>query len=134
MNYQKLKEEREERNLFARYLGIQITDMSFHHAEASMKIIKEYFNPNGSVHGGCLYTISDVVCGAAASTCGYDITTLNSDFHYLKAVKNTGNINAVAECVRAGRTIQVYEARVYDDSNILLANGIFTYMILQSSN
>ena len=85
MDFEKLKSFRNINNNFAKLLGIELTELSDGYAKATMKVTKEFLNPIGSLHGGCLYTIADIVGGAAASSYGIHVTTIDGNFHYLRA-------------------------------------------------
>ena len=89
MDYEKLKSFRNINNNFAKLLGIELTELSNGYAKAEMKVTKELLNPIGSIHGGCLYTIADIAGGAAASSYGIHVTTIDGNFHYLRAGLNT---------------------------------------------
>ena len=58
-------------NFYMRNLKIEILDMKQGFVKAKMLVTKEILNPYGSVHGGCLYSLADIVTGVAACTYGY---------------------------------------------------------------
>ena len=70
MDFERLKEHRNHLNAFANYIGLHITQLGEGSARAEMPVTKDHLNPIGSVHGGCLATMADVVGGAAASSYG----------------------------------------------------------------
>ena len=124
MDYERLRELRNSTNPFARHLELTITAIRDGEAEAELPVTSDYLNPGGSVHGGCLYTLADAVGGAAASSCGMHIATVDSSFHFLRAGR--------ARAIKRGKRLLVYEVTVYDDQDSLLAQGIFTYMPLSN--
>lgn len=130
MDYQKLIDLRNTTNPFTRYVGIEITDISEGSASATMAVSDKHLNPGGSVHGGCLFTLADTVGGAAASSYGRHITTVNSDFHFLRAGLHTSYLTGKAKEIKHGKRLMVFEITIYDDKDALLAEGIFTYMPL----
>ena len=130
MDYEKLMRERNVKNAYARYNGIKVTAMSKGAATAEMSITDNMLNPYHIIHGGCLYTIADVAGGAAATSYGYKVTTVDSSFHYLRAGAGTTKLVATAREIKAGKTLLVFDISVMDQNGTLLAEGIFTYMSL----
>ncbi len=130
MDYEKLKQYRNENNPYAQYNGIRLTALSKGSATAEMTITENMTNPFHIVHGGCLYTIADVTAGAAASSHGCKSTTVDSSFHYLRAGSGTKKLIASAREIKAGKTLLVYDVTVRDQNDALLAEGIFTLMSL----
>lgn len=130
MDFEKLKSFRNMNNNFARLLGIELTEISDGYAKAEMTATKELINPIGSLHGGCLYTIADVAGGAAASSYGIHVTTIDGNFHYLRAGLNTKKLYATATEIKKGKKISVYSISVTDQDDVELAVGIFSFMSL----
>lgn len=130
MNYEKILLYRNKHNAFANYIGLRVTEIKEGYARSEMPITEKHYNPIGSVHGGCLFTIADVTCGAAASSYGYNVTTVDSHIHYLRAGLNTTHLYGEAKEIKHGKKILVYEITVKDQNQVLLANAIFTFMSL----
>jgi len=103
MDFEKLKSFRNINNNFAKLLVIELTELSNGYAKAEMKVTKELLNPIGSIHGGCLYTIADIAGGAAASSYGIHVTTIDGNFHYLRAGLNTKKLYATATEIKKGK-------------------------------
>ncbi|MDD6666581.1 MAG: PaaI family thioesterase [Lachnospiraceae bacterium] len=128
-DYEQMIRARNQANRFARQLGIQIIDMQRGYAKAMMPITKEVKNPIGSVHGGCLFTLADVVCGAAASSYGMQATTLDSSFHFLRAgLEDDGELYGTAQVIKHGKRITVLDTKISDQTGRILCTGTFTYM------
>ena len=70
MNYAAILKFRNEMNPFAQMLHIDATDLSEGYARAEMPVTEELYNPQGAVHGGVLYTLSDIAGGNAAASHG----------------------------------------------------------------
>lgn len=130
MDFEKMKDFRNHKSAFGKMLGIVITDIQTGKAEAVMEINETMTNPIGSVHGGCLFTIADIAGGAAASSYGYHITTVDSSFYYLRAGMNTRSLKTTAEVVKHGKRMTVVRVSVADQDGVVLAEGMFTYMSL----
>lgn len=130
MDYEKLLKYRMERNQFARHLGVQLTEITLGGAKGIVEIRPEHLNPIGSVHGGCLFTLADVVAAAAASSYGEHITTMDCNIHYLKAGLNSTSIHADAKVLKHGRKVTVVEVGITDQDGVLLITAILTFMSL----
>lgn len=130
MDFEKLKNFRNSQNEFGKTLGITITEIQTGRAEVVMEISEKMLNPIGSVHGGCLFTIADTACGAAASSYGYHITTMDSSFYYLRAGLGTRQLKATAEVIKHGKRTTVVRVFVADQDAVVLAEGLFTFMSL----
>ena len=84
MNYAAILKFRNEMNPFAQMLHIDATDLSEGYARAEMPVTEELYNPQGAVHGGVLYTLSDIAGGNAAASHGEWIATLDASMSYLR--------------------------------------------------
>ena len=130
MDFEKLRLYRNIKNNFANLLGIKLSEISEGYAKAEMDVKTELLNPIGSLHGGCLYTIADIAGGAAASSYGIHVTTIDGNFHYLRAGINTKELYATATEIKKGKKISVYSISVKDQDDVELAVGIFSFMSL----
>lgn len=130
MNYEKIIKYRNDSNAFANMVNSYITELDTGYAKAEMTITEKHLNPVGSVHGGCLYTIADIACGAAASSHGYQVTTLDSNFHYLRPGLGTTHLYAEARELKYGKRVMVYQVTIKDQNDTVLTEGIFTFMSL----
>ena len=78
MDYEKIRKLRNDHNYFARMFGLEVTRIEEGRAESRVRVTDQLYNPIGSIHGGCLYTIADVTCGAAVASYGIKATTMQS--------------------------------------------------------
>lgn len=130
MDYTKLKQYRNRLNAFANLIGLSITEIGEGAAKTELPVTANHLNPVGSVHGGCLATIADVTGGAAASSCGWQVTTLDCSLHYLRPGLNTTCLYGEARELKRGKRILVYDVTIRDQDGTVLAEGIYTYMSL----
>ena len=82
------------------------------------------------MHGGCLYSLADSVCGVAAATYGHYVTTLNGNINYMVAAKDTDYVICDAKVRRMGRTIGVVDYEITGDDGCLFCTGTMTYYAL----
>jgi len=87
-------------------------------------------NPIGTVHGGCLYTLADVVAGAAVSAYGNYAATVSSSFYYLEPAKNVQKLYASATVSRQGKSLCVIDVVIWSEPGTIIAKGSLSYYIL----
>lgn len=94
-----------------------------------------HYNALGSVHGGIIATVIDMVLGSAVHStlkAGQGFTTLTLELKYHRAVTaKSGRLTAIAEVVTRGREIVTAEAKLIDKNDRLFANATSTLMILK---
>ncbi len=94
-----------------------------------------HYNSLGTVHGGVIATVIDIVMGSAVHSTlkvGQGFTTLTLELKYHRAVTaKSGRLTATAEVVTRGREIVTAEASLVDKSDRLFANATSTLMILR---
>lgn len=128
--FQQLYRRVNDPEYFSAQCGILVTKLDDLYAEGEMPVSRAVMNPQNIVHGGALYTLMDAVSGIAAITCGRACVTLNSSASFLRAGEGTQMLYCVSSPVKVGRTIAVLHSAVTDDAGRELANGTFTYFIL----
>ena len=116
------------KNPFAEMMDLKITDVRLGYSKVEIDVREKHINPIGTVHGGCLYTMADVAAGSAAASHGRIAPTLDSNFHFLNAGKNTKHLIAEAHEIKYGKRAMVYDVKIYDQDEVLLACGTFTFM------
>lgn len=94
-------------------------------------IQKEFTNIYGDLHGGVLYSAVDTICGIAAGTYGYYVTTVDGQIRYLKAARATEYVTCTAKVVKPGRNITVVSFEIMDSNGMLLNTGDFTFYNLK---
>ncbi len=127
MTIEEIQEYRYQNNPFAKLLGIRTTEVGEGYAKGEMKVEERHYNAIGSVHGGCLYTLADMIGGGASTTRGYRMTTISGDLHFLSPALNTEILYCEAKEVKYGKTIAVYDVAVMNEAGKVLAKGTFSY-------
>jgi uncharacterized protein (TIGR00369 family) len=94
-----------------------------------------HYNALGSVHGGVIATVIDIVLGSAVHATlktGQGFTTLTLELKYHRAVTaKSGRLTAIAEVVTRGRDIVTARAKLVDKNDRLFADATSTLMILR---
>lgn len=130
MTIEELQAEFNETNHFLRFLGGQVTVLKKGYAEVEMTTTEAFMNSNGTLHGGLIYTLADTAAGAASRSYETGSTTLEGKMNYIRPGRcDASKIRAVAQAIHAGRKTAVYDTKVYDDQDKLLASALFTMFI-----
>ena len=128
MTFEEIRQFRNERNQFAKWLGIVITKVDDGYAEAKVPVVEQMRNPAGSVQCGVSYTFADATAGAAAASHGGHVATSDASFYYLRPALNTKYLTAVAIEVKRGKRQMIYDVIIRDDQGRATAKGVFNYM------
>ena len=111
-------------------MGIKVTDMEVGWARAEMEYSSAHRNPNGSVHGGMIFSLADSVAGTAACTHGSMVTTSTGSIYFLHAAFRPKKLIAEAMELKAGRNLMVYDVKVKTDTGKLVAKAVMEYFNL----
>jgi len=88
--------------------------------EARMSIRQHLLAPNGYLHGASVVALADTACGygtlANLPAGAFGFTTIELKTNFLGTCR-AGGVRAVAICVHTGRTTQVWDATITDESN-----------------
>lgn len=118
---------------FAGYLGIRVEEMNAQRAVVSMDFRPELTMPFGVMHGGAIASLADTAAGIAVAASleeNQRFVTAEMKLNLLRGVKD-GTLRAIAEPLHRGRRTGVYQVRVLDAAERLVALFICTQMILE---
>lgn len=118
-------------NPFGNLLQMEIIEVSEGMVQAKIPFREEMSNVYGDFHGGALYAAADTLCGIAAASYGYYVTTVNGNIEYLKAGRNTEYVICRAQVIKPGKNLSVVTFKIEDDKELLLNTGTFTFYNLR---
>ena len=104
-------------NEYLKLLGIEIVSLSKGYCKGKMSVSENIKNPYGSLHGGSLYSLADIIGGTAACT------------YFLMPAVGMDHVICEAKKVRQGRHLAVYDMILTDDENHILENASFTFYV-----
>ena len=116
---------------FAEMLGMRPKSVGDGRARFELDVGARHLNPNGTLHGGVIYSVADTAMGAALFSQldpGEQCATLEIKMNYLLPVTG-GSIAAEAAVVARTKRVGVIEAKVYDDGDTLVALATGTFYI-----
>ena len=90
---------------------------------------KNSLNPSGIAHGGLVFGLADTAMGVLAYLTGRKVVTVDSNINYLKPSSGK-KITCTSEAIKVGKTLGVYEAKIYNEKNELTALVTGTYFFL----
>lgn len=105
---------------FSAHCNVELLDASPGYARARMLIADEHLNGFGTVHGGAIFTLADLVFGSAANAHGRVAMAINCSIAYVKAAKS-GYLIAEAKEVSIGYKLATYIVTIKDEQNEIVA-------------
>ena len=118
-----------------RAMGINITSATAEEVKAEVTIGPEHLQGYGIVHGGvhCGIIESLASIGAAlfAIPKGQSVVGLENNTSFVRAVRPGTKLHAIATPVTRGRRTQVWEAKVLDEQERLVATGRVRLLCLE---
>ena len=130
IDYELIKKARNSANSFRNKIGVRVVDIKEKEAICEMEVNKSNENQIHSIAGGCLYSLADSTAGTVCASYGIKATTVSSTFNYLSPGFNCTKLTAKAKEIKHGKKIAVINVDVFDQSDRLLCNGVFTFMFL----
>ncbi len=116
---------------FAELLGMRAKSVGDGRARFELAVEAKHLNPNGTLHGGVVYSLADSAMGAALFAQlgpGEMCVTLEIKMQYL-AVVTGGGLAVEAAVVNKTKRIGVLEAKVFGDGDRLVALATGTFYI-----
>lgn len=105
-------------------LQIEFIDAGDDYIIAKMPVNKRVHQPDGVLHGGATAALAETVGSFAAhiflDTDTYFVRGIDLSAQHVKSVKK-GFVYAKAKCIHSGRTTQVFDIKVTNDSNELVS-------------
>ena len=122
-------EDRMLQGPFHTWLGLRVLDLGEDRIELAFTWREEWVvrTEGGYTHGGILATIVDLTADwALTSRAGGAVPTVDLRVDYHRPAK--GDLRAVGQVVKYGRTTSVSEAQVFDTDGALVASGRGVYL------
>lgn len=111
---------------FLRASGLRLTLLTSERVEGLIDLGPEHHQPWGLVHGGvytsAIESAASLGASAAAAERGLVAVGVNNNSNFLRSMTG-GRVTVVAEPLYQGRTQQLWEVRITDDVDRLVATG-----------
>jgi len=107
-------------------MGVRFVRANVDEVVAELQVGPHHLQPYGIVHGGVhaglIETLASVGAALAAMPRGQSVVGLDNHTSFLRAVRG-GTLRCVARPITRGRTTQVWQGEVRDESGQLVATG-----------
>ena len=115
------------------HLGIEFTEVGDDYIKATMPVDERTVQPYGVLHGGANVTLAETL-GSVAGGCCVDypkqgVVGVEINANHLKGVKS-GLVEGIARPIRIGKTIHVWEIKIYDDKKDLSCISRLTLAVI----
>ena len=115
-----------ELSAFMRAAGLHLTDVGPQTVTGWIDLGPEHHQPWGLVHGGvytsAIETAASVGASTAAAEHGLVAVGVNNNTNFVRSMV-TGRVDVLATAIQQGRTAQLWEVRVTDSEDRLVAIG-----------
>jgi 1,4-dihydroxy-2-naphthoyl-CoA hydrolase len=111
---------------FMQAAGLVLDEVQSSHVTGRIDLGPQHHQPWGLVHGGVYTTAIETAASAGASTAaqehGLVAVGVNNNTNFLRSMTD-GRVTVDARAIQQGRTQQLWEVRVTDDRDRLIATG-----------
>lgn len=109
------------REPFPKKFGIQLIDVQEGYSKVAMTFTEDMENMFGMAHGGALVALIDEAFEIASNSHGTMAVALNMNISYLATPEKGSHLAAEAKELNKTKKTAVYDIRVTDDQNNLIA-------------
>ncbi|MEN9654356.1 MAG: 1,4-dihydroxy-2-naphthoyl-CoA hydrolase [Chlamydiota bacterium] len=123
-------------NTLTSHLGMEFTEVGPNFLVVTMPVDARTLQPDGILHGGATAALVETVASVAANYClepGYGPAVgLEINVNHMKAM-HPGKVIATATPCHLGRSTQVWDVKVKDESGRLIAVGRMTMFVIRKT-
>ncbi len=115
------------------HLGIEFVKITDTSLEATMPVSEKTIQPMGLLHGGANVVLAETLGSVAASLTidksKQSVVGLEINANHIKGVRS-GKVRGVTEAIHLGKSTQIWEIKVFNESNQLSCISRITIAIL----
>lgn len=115
---------------YNKYNHIFVTDVELESAVVEAELRPESLNLLGMAHGGFVYSMCDVAAGVIIAQYADKFVTLSGNLYFMRPSKGK-KLRCEARIIKRGRTVNVVDTCVFDDSGAVTAKGTFEIYIME---
>jgi len=116
-------------------MGMEITLATKDEVRSQMTVgpqhLQAYGIVHGGVHSGVIETLASIGAFLFAQQRGQHVVGLENHTSFIRAVRSGTKLHAVATPITRGRQTQVWEARVLDEEDRIVATGRVRLLCLE---
>jgi uncharacterized protein (TIGR00369 family) len=117
-------------------MGMEITLATKDEVRAELTVgpqhLQSYGIVHGGVHSGVIETLASIGAFLFAQQRGQHVVGLENHTSFIRAVRAGTKLHAVATPITRGRQTQVWEARVLDEDDRIVATGRVRLLCLEA--
>lgn len=106
---------------FSKWLGIEIFKVGEGRCELKMKVRAEMTNGFKIAHGGITYSLADSALAFASNSHGKKAVSVETSISHTQSVKEGDVLTAIAEEQHKSDKIGVYQIKVTNQENVVVA-------------
>ena len=119
-------------------MGVTITHATQDEVRAELTVGPEHLQPYGVVHGGVHSGVIESLASIGAALYAFprcqSVVGLENSTSFVRAVRAGAKLRAVSTPITRGRKTQVWEARILDDQDRIVATGRVRLLCLESED
>lgn len=113
---------------YNRHNGIRLVEAADGRAVVEVQLSRESLNPQGTAHGGLIFSLADTAAGCACMSRGRVGVTLSGNVNYLRPGLGT-LLRAEATELHYGTKTALYRVTVRDDQGRAVSEQTITYFL-----
>ena len=127
-----------DQNKFIRYInsflgynhhnGIKLVALEEGHSIVEVQLTRDSMNPQGTAHGGLIFSLADTAAGCACISRGRSAVTLSGNVNYLRPGKGE-YLRAEATEQHYGSKTAVYRVTITDPQQNKVAELVMTFFL-----
>jgi len=106
---------------YSRWLGLTVSDLAAGSCTLSCPVKPAMLNGFQILHGGISYALADSALAFAANGYGYRCVSIETSISHTRPVASGDTLTAVCSELHRGKTIGIYEVRVSNSAQKLVA-------------
>ncbi len=110
-----------ETDLFSKWLGIEIIEISEGYSKIKMTVRSEMMNGLGIVHGGIAFSLADSAFAFACNNRNNLSVALDTSINFLKPVHVDDELVAEAKEMHNGKSTGLYQVTIVNQKNHVVA-------------
>ena len=114
-------------------LGMDILHIEEGKCQLKMLVQEQMVNGFGIAHGGITFSLADSALAFASNAYGQHCVSIETSIHHLLRVMVGDELHAFCSEINRGKSLGLYEVKIYNQENLLVAFFKGQVKILNSS-
>lgn len=110
-----------EQDQFSQWMELKVNSISEGTSTVSMFVKQEMLNGFGVIHGGVLFALADSAFAFASNSRDNLSLALDAQINFVKKAVRGDLLTASVEEVHNGKTTGVYEVKIHNQAQVLIA-------------